>query len=102
MAKRKLLAGKAATIPNLDFRPDWVEIGTVAELTEQIGDIKLNGPGWYLYKRGTALVIPLDGPQTYHQKRDPNEKFRYCYWDHSPAFAFNELVNAPTRVDERD
>lgn len=95
------------------FRPDWTLIGTKADIERELDPFEWKGIGWYLFKginqnkeyEDTLLILPQ--MCTYPSKdincMEPNpQTYLVCVWNHHGAGnAFNWIVNAPTRVDQR-
>lgn len=74
-----------------NFTPDWVAVWPPVEAEKQLEGFKWNGPGWYLEKQDTFLVLPTNQPGIFSF---------HVYNDRNPAKAFNQIVNAPCRSDE--
>jgi len=81
------------------FIPDWSMIGSAEYAEKELQGFKFRGPGWYINKTDTLLVLPYAADDDGAQCKD---LYRVCvYNNRNPADAFNWIVNAPTRVDER-
>lgn len=90
----------------ISFTPDWHERYTASEMEKEFVGFEFKGPGWYLLKEQTMLVIPVARPldELWNQKRDGmwSEKFDiYMYDGWSPGEIFASIARAPTRVDQR-
>ncbi len=87
------------------FVYDWRDFWTARRAEQELPGFKFLGPGWYVYKTGALLVVP-HGTGTRKTnatgEADGTPCFQFFSYSHNPAQAFNEIVNAPTRVDERD
>jgi hypothetical protein len=103
---------KGAIMQVREFEPDWVKRYTAAQAEADLTFFKFKGPGWYVEKYGTMLVVPdaevkysgsykddaAKGP--WRSKWPKSQAFWFFYYDgRNPAAAFNALANAPTRVD---
>lgn len=96
-----------------EFQPDWCKRLTATEAEEQLTNFRFLGPGWYVTQTDTLLVVPdadvkypyppgdaKEGP--WHNLWHRDQKFWFfVYSGRTPFEAFNALVNAPTRRDER-
>lgn len=87
-----------------DPRPAWSQQMTAAEAEKQFANFKFNGPGWYYYNKETILVVPLTRTKEtlWHQKSPDEERFMFHVYNRECNNEFNAIVNAPTRVDDRD
>ena len=97
-----------------DFLPDYTLLYTSHEAEHELKGFKFTGPGWYVTKTDTLLVVP-DGDVEYtgspalDTRRDPwknawkpGQKFWFFVWNgRNPGGVFDAVVHAPTRVDER-
>ncbi len=99
-----------------NFEPDWARCWTASEAEHELTNFKFLGPGWYLTKTDTMLVVP-DGDVEYtgaeqvqnNPKRGPwkrawraGQKFWFfIYNGRNPVDSFNAIACAPVRVDER-
>lgn len=100
---------EAVAVPNreqslmvIELRPDWTGTGTATELEACMEGFKFKGPGWYIGKSETVLVVPhgpCSGP--WKQKWPEDMSFVYHCYSQNPLDAFNAVVNAPTRADDR-
>lgn len=106
------------------FRPDWVHIWTPALAEKELTDFKFKGPGWYVNKDGSSLLVIPEGREVEHwwMMRDPQrvtglplrpkgemidttgEIFHfYSYGSGSNVSAvFNKIANARTRRDDTE
>jgi hypothetical protein len=96
-----------------NFEPDYAKCYTASEAEHELTNFKFIGPGWYITKTDTLLVVP-DGDVEYTgsivaSKKSPwrqswkaGQKFWFfVYNGRNPADSFNAITNAPTRADER-
>jgi hypothetical protein len=73
--------------------PDWKKLYTPAAAEADLKGFKFLGPGWYNSPTETVLVIPSA----------VEEQFYFWVYDgRNPAEGFNQIINAPVRVDTRD
>jgi hypothetical protein len=88
------------------FKCDWSRMYTAEQAEEELREFKFEGPGWYLGKNNDVLlVIPCDREikDWWHKKWEERERFYFMvYNNRNPADAFNAIVNAPTRRDDRE
>lgn len=82
---------------SIEFYEDWKQSWTKEEaeaefLTEYGVEFEFTGPGWYLTKTDSMLVIP--GPRK-------GQYWFLVYNGRNPVDAFNSIVNAPVRQDSR-
>lgn len=95
------------------FRPDWTQRWTKAQAEDRDeglgGDFKFKGPGWYITKHvkdgkeyvDMMLVIPTFNPDLKEVSVE-EQTWLFCMYNHASATdAFNWIVNAPVKVDER-
>ena len=78
------------------FLPDWHEYMTLREFKAQYSEFgKFTGCGWYITKADSLLILPgSEGEDKYNF---------YCWNDNlNIGKAFNQIVNAPVQVDDRD
>lgn len=84
---------------------DWDCLWTASQAEKQLPDFKFLGPGWYLTGTDAMLVIPDSSRhilQNWASKRLPGEYFKFMVWNNSnPCQTFNNLANAPVKVDTR-
>lgn len=74
-----------------NFIPDWTEVCEPNQFESEISGFKFNGPGWYLTKTDTVLVVPSN-----------DHNYLFCVWNSGDTgHAFNQIVNAPVRLDAR-
>lgn len=89
----------------INIEPDWSQLWTAPESEHQLADFTFLGPGWYLTKTDTMLVVPDSNRpifENWNSKRLPGEYFRFMIWNASnPVQAFNNIANAPVKVDTR-
>ena len=95
-----------------DFLPDYSTLYTSQEAEHELKGFKFQGPGWYFTETGATLVAP-EGEVKWniedsHERGPwknswrPGQKFWFFVWSvRNPADAFNAIVNAPVRQDER-
>src|SRR5258708_4753360 len=115
------LKGEVKTVPvlagDLSFLPDWSSCWTANEAEEQLAGFKFQGPGWYFLKIDDdeigfdkLLVVPDLGPTDTVENSVWQQKWMKKgrkFWFHvfnsgrDPMHAFNSIVNAPTRQDDR-
>jgi glutamine cyclotransferase len=77
------------------FRPDWTQTWNIKEAERELKGFKFNGIGWYLTKDDTLLIIPAFS-------QDDIDYFEFLvYNNRNPIKAFNQIANAPTRLNER-
>lgn len=77
-----------------EFRPDWFAVYSLKEAEKELGR-KFNEPGWYIFKTDTLLMLPAFS-------QDGTDYFEFLvYNERNPVEAFNQIVNAPVRKDER-
>lgn len=96
---------------SLNFLPDWTHVWTAEEAEEQLSGFKFSGPGWYLTKSDSILVLPMRGGpgaelsvnNTWRQLRPKGERFTFMVYNgYNPCAAFNAVANAPVRLDQFD
>lgn len=89
---------------SLDFTPDWKKLYTAEQANEDLQDFKFEGPGWYLIKEDTLLVVPVDtSTKSLPWKREwpKDQLFLFMVWNGSnPRDALNSVINAPVRQSE--
>ena len=74
-----------------EFHADYSELLTPEEAEQELSGFKFEGAGWYLTNADTLLVIPVD-----------ESHYLFCvYGNRNPNVAFNWIVNAPIRSDNR-
>lgn len=56
--------------------PDWERLGTAAALEEEFKPFKFNGPGWYMSKTDTVLILPAGTEYTTHERA-----YRFMCWN---------------------
>src|SRR5438105_1903779 len=79
-----------------DTAPDWHETWSPDEAEEQLSGFKWRGPGWYFTETDSMLVIPTPNWKLTHN-------YNFLVYNHrNPCEGFNQIVNAPVRVDERE
>lgn len=98
-----------------NFEPDWARCWTASEAEHELANFKFSGPGWYVTKTDTLLVVPdgdVDVEYTGSYKNNPErgpwkrarragQKFWFFVYDgRNPVDSFNAIANAPARVDE--
>ena len=97
-----------------NFEPDYAKCYTASEAEHELTNFKFSGPGWYITKTDTLLVVP-DGDVEYlgsykdNPKKGPwrqswkaGQKFWFfVYNGRNPSDSFNAINNAPVRQDER-
>ena len=105
-----------------NFEPGYAKCYTASEAEHELTNFKFSGPGWYITKTDTMLVVP-DGDVEYtgsrrkstissckdNPKKGPwkqvwkaGQKFWFfVYNERNPSDSFNAICNAPVRVDER-
>lgn len=92
-----------------EISPDWTQTWRASDAERELHDFKFKGPGWYITETYVVLVVPTGGilPKVDSQWAGPEQwdsdqlfKF-YVYNGRNPCEAFNQLVNAPVRVDIR-
>jgi hypothetical protein len=82
--------------------------GTKAEIEKVKPYFKFKGPGWYINKGFTHLVIPRDNKgdivlkNCWKQKWTKTQVFYVYTWEYAVSDLFNAIVNAPIREDTRD
>lgn len=87
--------------------PDWSDIWTAAESEQELAQsgkpFVFKGPGWYIEPDSVILVFPrYDVDDPWKQEWPEDTVFNFLVWDgDNPADAFNAIVNAPTRLDNR-
>lgn len=91
---------------DLQFKPDWSYYGTAKELEEYLSSFKFNGPGWYVAKDGSTLLIipsikPADG-LVWRQESAAETLYGLHAFTKTPFDAFNAIASAPVRLDDRD
>ena len=98
----------------VEFVPDWQRVWTAAKAEKELKNFKFKGPGWYITKTDTLLVVPVepfkvtvphpeDVTTTWLAPKHwaPEQEFRfYVYNGRNPSASFNALANAPVRIDE--
>lgn len=88
-----------------NLEPDWMNLWTAPQAEQQLKDFKFTGPGWYLTKTDSMLVIPDSSRpilQSWAAKRLSGEYFKFLVWNKAnPCAAFNNVANAPVRLDIR-
>lgn len=101
------MPGEATDI-DYEIRPDWSHVWRAKDAERELSGFKFEGPGWYLTKDDVLLVIPTGARdnQVHHWAHaghwDEEQLFQfYVYNGRSPIQAFNELANAPVKVDTR-
>lgn len=90
--------------PMDDFRPDWTKFYTKTEAEKELPGFNFHGPGWYLHRNDTLLVVPVGRGQskTWHHRSEEGEQFAFhVYNGRNPGAAFDLIAHAPVRVDER-
>jgi hypothetical protein len=94
----------------LSLIPDWSESGTIEELSKRIEDFAFSGPGFYLTKTDTLLVIPkqrgdqleVDSENIWHMVQPEGTIFvAYCYRTPYHVTALSAIASAPVRDDKR-
>ncbi len=97
------------------FRPDWTLVGTKADIERELDPFEWNGIGWYITKgirpfdgkeyNDTLLILPMlrSYPSKGIECVEPNtQTYLVCVWNHHEVGnAFNWIVTAPVRVDQR-
>lgn len=86
-----------------DFKPDWDSIWTAEEAKKELTGFKFRGPGWYIGDNSVFLVFPVgEVVNPWIQEWSEDQRFYFmCYDSRNPANAFDSIVNAPVRQDER-
>ena len=86
-----------------DIAPDWSMVKTPPQAEAEFVGFKWHGPGWYVLANGqTFLVTPLKKTNSPWKRAWPvGAKFIFASYAANPRAAFNAVVNAPTRRDER-
>jgi hypothetical protein len=98
-----------------DFRPDYVEYMSSDRFKEYCSkeycSKEFTGPGWYLTKTHTMLVVP-DGdrryglidvtrPNVWAQTQPEDTIYIVSVWNRTGiGDIFNAIINAPCRLDE--
>lgn len=94
-----------------NIQPDWTQSWTMSQAEEQLDGFKFNGPGWYITKNESMLVVPKDEPirlehgnfPLWHQAWPPYTVFLFMiYSSNDPGLSIMALNRAPTRLDERE
>lgn len=88
---------------NMNFLPDWSKTLTPEIAEKELVDFTWKGPGWYITKKLTILVVPFDRSHDtlWHSKTKASELFQFHMYKTNPWDVFVAIINAPTRVDDR-
>lgn len=87
-----------------DFQPDWKATLTAEDSEIELNGFKFKGPGWYIEKDDTVLVFPANGEceEPWKQTWEEDRLFHFLvYNERNPSDAFNAIVNAPVKLDQR-
>lgn len=82
-----------------NFYPDWRKIYTINELKFDL-NVEFKGPGWYITKTDSMLIIPVD----HNYKANPIYDMYWVYvWNHLEALnAFKWIASAPIVEDSKN
>lgn len=93
----------------LNFSPDWQNFWSKEEIEKELAPTKFLGEGWYMTKTDTLLVAHIGKRKTKEDVSADEDLFIVSCWNRpsiglaptNPGDIFNQIVNAPTKVDER-
>lgn len=82
---------------------DWSFAGNKARCHEMLRGFVFRGTGWYLSKKDTILLVPIDPTETpWKEVWDEEAYFRVYVWNCAfEETIFGQLSVPPIRVDER-
>lgn len=86
----------------MQVAPDYSKRGTAEELEANLIGFKFRGPGWYLTKADTLLVVPTDPTDHPWASGDADTLWTVHVWNCEFAdTVFARCTEAPNRQDER-
>lgn len=87
----------------LQVAPDYQKSGTAEEIKQYMG-LDITGPGWYLTKTDTALVIcnRADDETRWHAKQPKDTLYVAYIWNCPFEWTVWGKQGAPVRLDTRD
>jgi hypothetical protein len=77
------------TATTIDFQADWKSLWSAEEAEIELTGFKFHGPGWYLEKTGSILVLPA---------REPDKFWFMVYNERDGRAAFKDIVDAPVNT----
>lgn len=86
-----------------EILPNWSMLRTAADAEQDFVGFKFLGPGWYVTKTGTFLVVPrgIVGANMWRQRGwSSNQTFCFYFYGANPVAAFNAVATAPLRVNQ--
>ena len=97
-----------------NFEPDYTKLYTASEAEYELTNFKFLGPGWYIAKTETLLVVPNADVEKYtapHQESlnkgpwkqvwDIDQLFWFFFYEgNNPLDSFDAITNAPIRLND--
>lgn len=89
----------------LQVNSAWSQIWTVKEVEHELSGFEFKGPGWYLSKDESLLVVPFERPnlgpgELWDHSSDNGERFHFYYYGEFSGTIFADGF-VPTRQDDR-
>ena len=89
---------------NIATDPDWVMYGTATKIEKELVGIKFKGPGVYLTKTDTVLILPYNrAKETFWYQRYENEEIFNVHVYNTEYYhtLLSVIGHAPNRQDDR-
>ena len=92
----------------MQFAPDFTEYKKTAAWIREQYDIAVTGPGWYLTKADSVLILPattrmeVDASNVWRYDDSPDSEYDARFWNcQFDQTVHSVMAQAPTRLDTR-